>query len=163
MLSVTQRGAISRNKASAITPRIEVLRDGSATAYDNDEVWAEFSYQGTTGFTLSTIVNDRMTPLGTAADQTASSLDASGWTGEHASDNAFMKLESGSITPAEIGHLRARVLELEAAHEDASGAVLAERERLLPLTRCGCGDHFTAHDPGTCGACVAALTCRPGA
>ena len=28
---------------------------------------------------------------------------------------------------------------------------------------CGCGDEFTAHDPGTCGNCVAALTCRPGA
>ena len=25
---------------------------------------------------------------------------------------------------------------------------------------CGCGDEFTAHDPGTCGNCVAALTCR---
>ena len=67
---------------------------------------------------------------------------------------------------AELGNenwrLRDRVLELESVHEDASGAVLQERERLLPLTRCGCGDHFTAHDPGTCGACVAALTCRPG-
>jgi hypothetical protein len=28
---------------------------------------------------------------------------------------------------------------------------------------CGCGDEFTAHDPGTCGNCVAALTCSPGA
>ena len=30
---------------------------------------------------------------------------------------------------AEIARLRARVLELEAVHEDASGAVLQERER----------------------------------
>ena len=28
-----------------------------------------------------------------------------------------------------------------------------------PRTFCGCGDQFTAHDPGTCGACVAAITC----
>ena len=43
-------------------------------------------------------------------------------------------------------------------------ARLAEEvQRLRLLTFCGCGDHFTAHDPGTCGACVAALTCRPGA
>lgn len=42
-------------------------------------------------------------------------------------------------------------------------AVAAERKRLLPLTLCGCGDQFTAHDPGTCGNCVAALTCKPRA
>ena len=36
------------------------------------------------------------------------------------------------------------------------------REQLRPLTFCGCGDGFTAHDPGTCGACVAGLTCAPG-
>lgn len=28
---------------------------------------------------------------------------------------------------------------------------------------CECGDEFSAHDPGTCGNCMAALTCRPGA
>lgn len=38
-----------------------------------------------------------------------------------------------------------------------------EIERLRLLTFCGCGDQFTAHDPGTCGACVAGLTCNPGA
>lgn len=31
------------------------------------------------------------------------------------------------------------------------------------LATCGCGDEFTVHDPGTCGNCAAALTCRPGA
>lgn len=33
------------------------------------------------------------------------------------------------LKDAEIERLRARVLELEAVHEDASGAVLTERER----------------------------------
>jgi hypothetical protein len=37
-----------------------------------------------------------------------------------------------------------------------------EGERMRPLTFCGCGDQFTAHDPGTCGACVAGMTCAPG-
>lgn len=37
----------------------------------------------------------------------------------------------------EIERLRARVLELEAVHEDASGAILHERERLL-VRRPGC-------------------------
>ena len=38
---------------------------------------------------------------------------------------------------AELARLRARVLELQAVHEDASGEVLAERERWArnPLTR----------------------------
>ena len=35
----------------------------------------------------------------------------------------------------EIASLRARVLELEAVHEDASGAVLAERERCIEACR----------------------------
>ena len=29
----------------------------------------------------------------------------------------------------------------------------AEVERLRALITCGCGDMFTAHDPGTCGRC----------
>jgi hypothetical protein len=42
-------------------------------------------------------------------------------------------------------------------------AAADELERLHALAFCGCGDGFTTHDPGTCGACVAGLTCRPGA
>lgn len=38
-----------------------------------------------------------------------------------------------------------------------------ELERLRPLTICGCGDHFSDHDPGTCGNCVAAMTILPAA
>lgn len=94
---------------SAITPRVEILRDGSATAYQNDEVWAEFSYQGTSGSPLATIVRDRMTPLGTPANQGASSLGAGDWTGENATA-WFGKLEPlAAITPAEIGMLGARI------------------------------------------------------
>lgn len=94
---------------SVIAPSLEIVRSGSATAYQDDEVWGEFSYQGTSGSPLGIIVNDRMALAGTAADQTTGALDASGWTGE--SGTAwFGKLSpTASITPAEIGHLRARV------------------------------------------------------
>lgn len=39
----------------------------------------------------------------------------------------------------------------------AMGALLAEVERLRALATCGCGDGFTTHDPGTCGACLASM------
>lgn len=94
---------------SAITPYLECVRDGSATAYKNNEVWAEFSYQGTSGYPLASFASDRMALLGSSADQAASSKTGSDWTGENATA-WFGKLDSGSsITPAEIGHLRARV------------------------------------------------------
>jgi len=94
---------------SAITPSIEVVRSGSATAYDNDEVWGEFSYQGTSGSTKATIVDDKMAIGGTPAAQTTGDLGAGDWTGENAT-SWFGKLNTTStITPAEIGMLRARV------------------------------------------------------
>lgn len=103
---------------SAITPYLEILRDGSNTDYQDDEVWGEFSYQGTSGYPLGTIVNDRKLLLASATDQTdgmgktswykdASNLYGSGdsaWSGKLETNNP-----TSSITPAEIGHLRARV------------------------------------------------------
>lgn len=94
---------------SAITPYLEILRDGSATDYQDDEVWGEFSYQGTSGFPLGTIVSDRKALLAAAADQ-ADGVGTSGWTGEAASAWSGKLAPTSSITPAEIGHLRARVV-----------------------------------------------------
>jgi hypothetical protein len=94
--------------ASAITPSIEILRDGSATAYQDDEVWGEFSAKTTTGFTLATLYSDRMTLLGTPADQ-AAGVGVAGWTGENASAWSGKLAPASSFTPAEIGHLMARV------------------------------------------------------
>ena len=93
---------------SAITPSLEIVRSGSATAYQNDEVWGEFSYQGTNGFPLANFADDRMAVLGTPANQDTGALGAGDWTGENAT-SWFGKLVSPSITPAEIGMLRARV------------------------------------------------------
>lgn len=95
---------------SAITPYLECLRNNSSGAvYTDDQVWSEWSYQGTSGYTLSTIVSDRMALAGTPADQTASSKTASDWTGETGTPGLFKLQPTSAITPAEIGHLRARV------------------------------------------------------
>lgn len=91
---------------SAISPYLEIARDGSTTAYQDDEVWVEMMYKGTTGFPITTLATDRMTPLGTPANQAAGAGlgswpgIATGWSG---------KLAPGSITPAEVGHIRVRV------------------------------------------------------
>lgn len=94
---------------AAITPRLEALRSGSATAYKDDQVWADFSCKTTSGSTLATIVSDRRALGGVGADQGASSKGAGDWQGE-AGSAWFGKLEAPSpITPAEIGDLAARV------------------------------------------------------
>jgi hypothetical protein len=95
---------------SSVTPYLECMRDNSSGAvYQNDEVWAEFSYQGTAGYPLGVFVSDRMTLLGTPADQTASSKTASDWTGETGTPGFFKIGPASSITPSEIGPLSARV------------------------------------------------------
>lgn len=92
---------------SAITPYLEMLRDGSATAFYDDEVWAEVSYQGVTGTTQATLVSGRMSPIGSPSANPAGA-GLSNWTGE--SGTAWSgKLQAGSVTPAEVGDLRARV------------------------------------------------------
>src|SRR3990172_610853 len=95
---------------SAITPSIEILRDGSATAYQDDEVWGEFSYQGTSGSTRATIENDRKGLLATAANQATGALGAADWTGEGGTAWFGKLTPTATITPAEIGHLRGRVI-----------------------------------------------------
>lgn len=94
---------------SAQTFSLEILRDGSATAYQDDEVWGEFLIKDVTGFPQTSLHHDRMTPRGTAANQATGSLGASDWTGEGGTA-WFGKVESGSVTPAEAGHVRARVV-----------------------------------------------------
>lgn len=96
---------------SEITPYFEILRDGSTTAYQNDEIWAEFTAKITSGSTkASAIYRDRKDiDTGTAAaDQTAGAGTGS-WTGEAGSAWSG-KIDSGSaITPAEKGYIRGRI------------------------------------------------------
>lgn len=99
---------------SAVTPRLEVMRDNNSTAYKDDEVWAEFSAKVTANVTTATINNsDRCAILthnaGTASNQASSALGAGDWAGETGTP-WFGKLEpSATITPAEIGDICARV------------------------------------------------------
>lgn len=93
---------------SAMTPSIEILRNGSTTAYQDDEVWGEWAYKGTTGSTQTTLVNDRKALLAAAANQ-AAGVGTSGWTGEGGSAWSGRLSPASTITPAEIGHIRGRV------------------------------------------------------
>lgn len=92
---------------TAQSPYIEILRDGSSTAYQDDEVWGDFTYKGTSGNVLPTFVNDRMTPLGTAANQ-AAGAGLGSWTGENATSWSG-RLDMGSVTAAEVGYIRGRI------------------------------------------------------
>lgn len=94
---------------SAITPSLEICRSGSTTAYKDNEVWGQFGYQGTSGSPLGIIVEDRAAITSAGASQTTGALGASDWTGESGT-SWFGKLNpTSTITPAEIGTLRARV------------------------------------------------------
>lgn len=92
---------------TAITPSLEILRNDSATALTDAQVWGEWSFQAAIG-PQSSFVNDGMALLGSAAVQDAGSGLAN-WTG--ASATAWSgKLVSPSITPANYaGYIRARV------------------------------------------------------
>lgn len=94
---------------SSITPRLEILRDGSATAYTNAEVWGEFSAKTTASTVNASFSGDRVVIGATPADQ-ATGAGLGSWTGE--SGTAWSgKVDSGSaITPAEAGHIRGRVM-----------------------------------------------------
>lgn len=94
---------------SAVTPYFEVLRDGSATAYTDAEVWGEWSYQNTNGYPRAGFVDDRRALNASAANQ-ASGVGTSGWTGEGGSAWSGKLAPASAITPAEIGHYRARVM-----------------------------------------------------
>lgn len=91
---------------SAITPYFECLRDGSTTAFQDDEMWPEFAAKATTGFTISTLYSGRMAILGTPANLDAGAGLGS-WTGEGGTAWSG-KADAGSITPAEAGAIRGR-------------------------------------------------------
>lgn len=98
---------------SAITPYFEVLRDGSTTAYKDHEIWAEFQVKDVSGYTLSTIHRDRSSVanyLSAGGSDQAAGAGLGSWTGE--SGTAWSgKIDAGaSVTPAEVGYLRGRMV-----------------------------------------------------
>ncbi len=94
---------------TAITPYVEILRDGSATAYQDNQVWFDVAAKTTSGFVTASLFTDRMTLLGSPTNLPAGAGLGS-WTGE--SGTAWSgKVELGSsITPAEVGHIQARIV-----------------------------------------------------
>ena len=96
---------------SSVTPRLEILRDGSATAYKDSEVYAEFSAKVTSGFMQGTYYTDRQSLTDLAAGTTGANQAAGTdtWDGENATHWAG-KIDSGAaLTPAEPGHIMGRV------------------------------------------------------
>lgn len=93
---------------SAITPELEILRDGSASAFTDIEVWSEWMLKTAGGSPIATLYSDYGGHLSTGTAQ-GNGVGLSGWTGE--SGTAWSgRLECPSVTPAEIGHVSARVV-----------------------------------------------------
>jgi hypothetical protein len=100
---------------SAITPYVEILRVGSATAFTDTEVWSEWGYKKDSGSTKAEIVSDRGPLAGTASAQ-ADGMGKTSWNegiGDpiDSGDTAWSgKLSpTASITPAEVGDISVRI------------------------------------------------------
>ena len=96
---------------SSLTATVEILTD-SETNLQDDEVWLEIDYQGTTGFPLGVRGTDRMTDItSTPADQTDSSetWDTTGMTNPNTQKLVV------TFTPQEVGYVHARVMLAKAA------------------------------------------------
>jgi hypothetical protein len=100
---------------SAITPRMEILRDGSATAYTDAQIWAEFSWKNTASSPLASGLQDDWQGMAAAIAGTAGTDQAAGagtgsWTGEGGTAWSGKTDSGSSITPTEAGALRGRVV-----------------------------------------------------
>jgi hypothetical protein len=94
---------------AALTPRLELIRNNTSTAYNNAALWPDFGYKGTSSSTIATIYSGRSNMLDGASTWANSALGATDWVGE-SSTAWFGKLEpTTTLTAAEIGHLRARI------------------------------------------------------
>lgn len=90
---------------SAKTITVEIVHD-SVTALEDDEVWIEVTYLGTSGFPLGSVITDHRADILTPPDPQTSSSDT--WTTTGLTNPNKQKL-SVSITPQEKGFITARV------------------------------------------------------
>lgn len=97
---------------SAITPYLEFLRNnGSAAAYKDNQVWAQFSVKSTSGSVISTLTGDREASFGGSGTAQAAGAGTGSWTIAASSSPYSFKCDSGSsVTPAEAGAIRARIV-----------------------------------------------------
>lgn len=106
---------------SAVTATVEIVHDtnvaggqgaGTGSRFQDDEVWLEVMYLGSTGFPLGTWIRDcKADVLATAADQ-ADSTET--WTTTGLTTPQKQKL-SCTFTPAEVGYIVARVVVAKAS------------------------------------------------
>ena len=97
---------------SSVTITVDILHD-SLTNLQDDEVWLEVQYLGTSGFPLSLFADDAAaTYTTTAADQTTS---AASWTTTGMTNPNEQKL-AVTITPQEIGYFIAKVKVAKASY-----------------------------------------------
>lgn len=90
---------------SSKTVMVEIAQDNAATALNNDEIWIEVEYLGTSGYPISSIASDRKSNiLSSAVAQTTSSA-----TWDNMTSPTKQKLEV-SFTPQEKGLFTARVM-----------------------------------------------------
>jgi len=99
---------------TSITPRFEVFRDGSTTAYTDAQIWAEWAYKQTSGSDQATFTfGDRQSLAAFLAGTAGSSQATGSGTGDWATGTGADwsgKVDSGSaITCAEDGIFRGRV------------------------------------------------------
>lgn len=96
------------DETSAVTLSIEILRDGSSTPFNNIQVWGEWAYKGNSGSPLASFVSDRRAVIGSNSDQD-NGIGTSNWTGEGGTAWSGKLQTPSTVTPAEIGDIRARV------------------------------------------------------
>lgn len=95
---------------SSKTATVHIVHDG-ASALNDDEIWLEVQYLGTSGFPVSSFVSDRR---GLLASATAQGSSSETWTGDSgtgpngSSTWNQLKLEC-TFTPQEAGYIQARV------------------------------------------------------
>lgn len=106
---------------SALTATVEIVHDtnvaggqgaGTGSRFQNDEIWLEVMYLGSSGSPLGTWIRDyKADVLATAADQTDSSET---WTTTGLTTPQKQAL-SVTFTPAEVGYIVARVVMAKAS------------------------------------------------
>lgn len=100
---------------SSVTATVEILHDtnvsagqgaGASYAFQNDEVWLEVDYLGTSGYPISSRVSSKKVLLATAADLSSSSET---WTTTGMTTPVKQKM-SVTFTPQKKGFIHARVV-----------------------------------------------------
>lgn len=99
--------------STSVTLTIEILRDGSATAYTDDAVWSTFCAKVSAGSVLGTVYTTRQVLdaqiAGTAGADIATGTGLANWSGESGTAWSGVLSAPSAFTPAEIGAMSVQV------------------------------------------------------